>query len=1124
MKTRLRSIHASFFSLKILSTSHLVLVAYLVLILTAKLASATPVFKVPSISIETVHHDQLSSNSNSDNANADADGNTDTNSDLALETQLHQSPYLSTVSKSKAIDQLTSIDLLSTSPHEIQPTTSIIDILSSSAEFSIILSHIQRLGLVPLLNQARNITFLAPSNDAFLDIESELVTEHQILYHILNTTFLTSELEHSEETGISSSILPSYLHTKNYRQFDIHGKKLVSDKDTTNIPVFINKRPNPDRDSKEKFVFSVGSKPLSKAVIVESDLKASKNRGVVHVVNKLLEIPKSACSMLRDNPETQIFYEIFSLENNCSEPVFFGPNTLFVPSDEVFSSQLDKIELDYLLSEWGKKDRKALLKRHTMSFGFVASPLIPFLSDKKSQQSNTSAVLQSADGSYWNISTSLTINETFTPFLANNIANDGIVHFYDFFLAGKDGDIHSLISFTPEKCMLVLGAEPFVKEIKFRGLEHLINGSSSDVKQTIFSPLEDSDSSLVSSKAFSSSSDSIESQNIEYKALSADRVYTDSIPSTLYHFVEGQYHLDLKKIVNSNYLLTSKAKFKRLGYGNQRIMVTAEEDTGNLYLNAHDRIIAGPYDIGNTTIYLIDGSLDAPPAIDLAIGSVLQASRSAKYLSDLGLLHLPSTNGWTVLLPTTIAWKRQGLVTTYLQRNMTALRHVLESHILRAPFYSDSDTTKTLLYDNTPVTVSRYPHAKRSSGLASTNSEKLVSTSNFRASNGLTYYPFTIYVNDLEYHVESANILSNAGVIHSINSINIPDSVEVTVENLLDSVDATLFVDLLVQSNMSYVLDRNSEYTILAPSNQVLLANNITIDTPNIETLLRLHILPNNPIDKLFRGEDALSLQENIHLVAREIDSDTYVVSIVESYSHHDIRVLQSGDTTKHAGSGKFSTVLYVDNFFSPDWIMRPSPPFTPPFHLRTSFAILLGVVFGAILIFVLISVTLLFFLGNQKNRKHSIAAAGAGGPGSANGSETSPDRQPLLSRKSSAMSSHSAGGSRRPRHSRSGTHSLNSSPPELQKYNNNTDGNGSLSGMGYGATDSGPIMLPDNPDVVVSSNNSGPSSRHHSRRGSVKSVASMTSEHSVSEPIPTIKVHNNREHGKHLNLPRMLG
>lgn len=1110
--------------------------------------------------------------------------------------------------------------------HNLQPTTSIIDILSSSAQFSTLISHLQRLDLIPVINEARNITFFAPTNNAFLDIKKADLTRDRFLYHILNTTFLSQNLLENEEKSIE--IHPTFLHSTQFLHTpnSVYHQAATSPKhpsnkqpheepatNATSIPLLLFKIPTTIHYSSQipivdnsgahqsnikagqqpshpvinikddPLEIAVGNSPNSPVTIVDRDLKASKYRGVVQVIEKLLEVPKPLCQILSENENISLFYKLFSMEYDCSKPIFANPVTLLAPSDNAFLSQLNDIEKDYLFSEWGRDDRKKLLARHLIDSGLVASPLIRRLSTLTSSddEPRSFAIIKASDGYSLNITDGMVVNG-FQPLVSNTIAADGIVHFYDDFISGEDGNIHSLIQFTPEKYMLALGAEAFTKELKFRGLSYLVDGSSTDA-QTVFVPKDDSESSILRKSVVAASNTEKLANELKHKqhdmlkdgSYDPDLVFAESVPSTMYHFVYGQHILDSKQIANSNMLLTSKATFKRLGNHSQRIKVVANEDSGEIYLNGRDVITNGPFNCGNTTIYIIDGTLDPPPTLDLAIASVLQASRSATYLQDLGLFNLPAASGWTVLLPTSIAWKQLGLVTKYLETNMTALRSVMESHLIRHPFYSDSEPIDTQLYDGTNVTVSTKPIYKRAkpafqiSSDISSKEEDLAHTK-----IDTEYYPLEIYVDYSHYHVETANILSSSGVIHAVNQISIPENVEVTATNILESVGATSFIDLLHARNMSYVLDPKNEYTLLVFSNKVMEANNITVDTPNIDLLLRMHVLPGNPIDYFLDGGKVQSLAEDVHLTAKEIDSGLYLVSIVEGESVHEVRVLSRGDTTLYYDDdenakfktaerqGKKSTILYIDRYLSPDWVTNPVPPFTPPFHLRTPFAILLGVVFGAILIFGIMSVALVLFLGrwsackshssnnsengsigssHTNNGENGLLNPNAGPDyGSMNGGavdSTSPENRPLLSRN---VSSNSANSKKSNRHRSSRKKHRSAPATNASTSPNNGVANMSSSVNGYLTVGSQGSMYGFNSNNYETNGNNqnnnlyydftDPNGNKHNnnalpRRDSTfsqRSVSSMTSEHSVSEPIPTGKVLGGREHGKHLNLPRV--
>lgn len=888
---------------------------------------------------------------------------------------------------------------------DITETVSIIDVLSNSAQFSILLQHLQRTGLVPLLNEATNATFIAPTNSAFLDVDESSITQSRLLFHLLNQTIFLSQLE-------SDAVVDTYLYSSGLALEN--NKPDLGNSDEYPLPVYVACNGSPN-----DYSYSVAG-----VTVVESDLNASKGHGVVQVVDQLLEIPQSVCDMLAANPATTLFSKIFSMEFNCSLPMLPDYSTILVPTDQSFS-QLNDVELKYLLSPWAEHDRIALLSRHILN-SFLVSPLI--------EDNGTNVITM--DGTTLQLSKELMVNSSFVPTEKNILASDAAIHIYDAFITAT-GNIHSLINFTPKKYCLGLGAQDFVKEVKFRGLLHLIDGHTEP--QTLFVPVAHPEDTPTD-------------------------FFASSTNTVLYHFVYGQHNLNFDAVLNSNVLLESKSNHKKLGYGNQRIKVVAEEKSHLLYLNGRDIITSPPYVVGNTTIFAIRGSLDMPPTLDLAVGSMFQSSQSATYLNNLELLDLPTKKGWTVLLPTTRAWENLGLVKTYLESNTTALRGVLESLIFLRPFYSNSEPLDTQLLDGTNTSV------------------HIIKPEAARLDQG-RYFPtsrFSIMVEDNEFHIETPNVLSTNGVVHSVSDVHIPLHVDITPTDILHSVDARIFVDLLIARNLSQVLNPDNSYTILAPSDQALMAANVTIDTPDIDILLRLHVIPNNPVHEFLDiGKNVESLESGIHLAAKELNSGLFLVSIVEG-DGREIRVLNRGDTAVRDASN-VTTILYVDRFLSPDWISHGLPPFTPPFHLKTPVAILLGVVFGAMLIFGVLSCSLFVFLGRAR-AKAPASATGAGTINSAGVAGDNGDRRPLLSKRSGSAYS--------------GRRSINGSVGDAEAHEQHGHSYDE-SGSAYGAI----------------------STRGASRRSSMRS---MTSEHSVSDPISTMKVHKDREHGRHLGLPRV--
>lgn len=866
---------------------------------------------------------------------------------------------------------------------------SIIDILSESAEFSILIRQLQRLDLVPLLNEATNVTFLAPTNAAFLDLAASLegvdseaatnaITRDRLLYHLLNKTIFFETTKHD-------LVVPTFLDPKALYASSVKG----ADKDH-GVPIYVY--------SDERRV--------GNANILESDLKASAGHGVVQVVDKLLDIPPSICEVLAQNNDTTIFSKLFEMEFNCSIPILPSYATVLVPVDNTFRKQLDPVELEYLLtSKYAEKDRQKLLARHVLN-SFFASP---FLDPKNT--TNASAL----DGTTLSLSQDLTINNRFIPLKNNVLANDGVIHYYDDFIVDTDGNLHSLIEFTPEKYFYTLGAESFVRELKFRGLEKLIQGQAE--AQTIFLPLDEDD------------------DNEEESLESAFSVTSTS--SLLYHFVTGQYDLsDVEQ--ESNILLPTKYRHKKLlGNSPQRLKLTRKKN--DVYLNIKTKLDnnKGPFIVGETTIYVIDSeqpNLELPPSLDLAVGSIYHSSKSTNYLNDFGLLNLPDNkNGWTVLMPTSTAWRDLGLIKTYLDFNKTALASVLKGFILNFPVYTDTKgKVETTFLDGNSTTVEIQYNKK----------------------SGIYNFVFD-GLDSLE--LDTTDVLAASGVVHSVNSVLIPRELSISAAAVLDSIESNLFVELLEARGFGDALGPGAEYTILAPSDKILELNNVTIDTPDIDLLLRLHLIPGNPIQKLLdRGDEVESLEDGIHLRAKELKKDLYLITIVEGDMSREVRVLNRGDI--RTGSKTKTTILQVDKFMSPTWIIR-KPSWR---RLRTPVAIMIGVVLGIILIFGVLAVVLIVFLGRRTAANAKNSNIGGFSPS---------ERDPLLSRRSSVVDDVTSAGREQNRYG-SGEHTNSLSVPK---------------------------------DARSSRSNS---------------IQSNISEHSVSEPIPTTS--RNFCKSSHLNFARV--
>jgi uncharacterized surface protein with fasciclin (FAS1) repeats len=86
-------------------------------------------------------------------------------------------------------------------PHRPR-TTTIIDLLSTSADFTPLLKLLQRTALIPILNGSENLTLVAPIADAVDGFDGD-VTRELMMYHILNGSVLSTTMT-AEEVVVES--------------------------------------------------------------------------------------------------------------------------------------------------------------------------------------------------------------------------------------------------------------------------------------------------------------------------------------------------------------------------------------------------------------------------------------------------------------------------------------------------------------------------------------------------------------------------------------------------------------------------------------------------------------------------------------------------------------------------------------------------------------------------------------------------------------------------------------------------------------------------------------------------------------------------------------------------------
>ncbi|KAG7753969.1 hypothetical protein KL911_002445 [Ogataea haglerorum] len=323
---------------------------------------------------------------------------------------------------------------------DVPPTTTIIDILSSNANFSKILLSLQRSDLVDYVNELGNVTFLAPLNTAF--------SEGQ-LYQSLSLN------------DVSRHMIDQPVNADEVRGLEVYRTLLFN----TSVlsggvqrPILLDNRDD---------LF------LADNAIVTEQYDVRSSNSAVFGISSFLERRKSACEFFADIAHADpVFAEYQSLGRLFSDNDFCATRkitnvTFLVPSDA--SVGLNEIELNYLNTDQGLEDKTRLLESHVVS-GIWGGRLDPVhtktLTNQKVRLSSNS------EGS------NVRVQNTSSTF-ANYLLSDGIVHLYDALPLEN-----SIPVFTPRKYLLGLGLASVVDQLDFHKLSGLIDDRN--VSQTIF--------------------------------------------------------------------------------------------------------------------------------------------------------------------------------------------------------------------------------------------------------------------------------------------------------------------------------------------------------------------------------------------------------------------------------------------------------------------------------------------------------------------------------------------------------------------------------------------------------------------------------------------------------------
>ncbi|OBA19166.1 hypothetical protein METBIDRAFT_46441 [Metschnikowia bicuspidata var. bicuspidata NRRL YB-4993] len=758
-------------------------------------------------------------------------------------------------------------------PDLLEPPATIIDYLSADPQYSYFLRHIQRLGLVPTINQMANVTLFAPVNLAFVDSE------------------LTA--------GDSAANLLRYFAAQRFRVSYILGTTAVLDS------LYETKRSG---DGAHFFPLKVGASDAREsgpymvndiAEILEYDGYAKHQHSFIQTIDHLLPLAVSMCSLLMDpSAETHVvnghsirfvklvFQLAFATEKHGPAPIscddfLANVSTVLVPTDRyIESSLLDMEKRYYLTLHHGLKNpdlyptKEAVREMKTDYLSFLLNLLLPDLvggvNGTSLSQLHSSTWGQNSYNISFDPNTSLVRLNNKIWSAANSTAltlSDGLLHIFD--LDSKDPtqavdfvDACNIdrVAMIPRKTLFAMHFSNLVRELRFYKKAHLIDESA--MNQTILVDASDRDDFF-------------------------DEDYVSSIhlnrQQMLYKFIDGfvdMNHLLSPESPRFHALLNSKLCLKKRINSCFRVKVSGTLESDGTRIVFNDRFEAGsPFiALGNNSIYVLETDFAVPASFKNVVAQLISDGttrenldhvtvdkssclQTLKYFEEFDLLLLKDNHkGYTVFLPCGrpiwdgnersrnkrfVSWDSLGLILKYLEKNPNLFQTVLQDNFFEDMIYSDFG-----LEDS-----------RESSRLVTTLNGNSVNISELYHEGD---YNHIIRVNETAISIPlNSDVLFLQGVIHITQKVLLPADFLVSLKDLINaehdsSLDTSSFAGLIDEfprlANL-VLLDNptGSEFSIMAPTSELLREYNITRDYKRLLEFLELHLISNSEADILLK-------------------------------------------------------------------------------------------------------------------------------------------------------------------------------------------------------------------------------------------------------------------------------
>lgn len=891
-----------------------------------------------------------------------------------------------------------------TSTESPEPTPStIVDFLSADVQYSYFLRHLQRNGLIPLINTLQNVTLFAPVNLAFVD--------RQLAQN--------DDAENLKRYFANQRLRVAYLDTR-----DVVVDSLFEPKPAHRFPLKISVNP-------EKKDYRINDF----AEIVDFDGYAKHQHSFIQAIDHFIPLQPSICDVLMDNSTDsingyavsfvkQIFLLVFSPTfalglPNCTE-FLANTSTVFLPTDAYVEASLLDLQRKYYTALFHglrnaalipAKDAVREIRADALSLllnlclletvggvnGTNSQKRLKNIRGKRSLnvtldgESNRLVV----NGKVWSAANSTSLT-----------AQDGMLHLFDL-----EADTGSQPSFfdalavpvaemIPRRALYALHFSNFVKEVRFRKLGYLIDGTTQN--QTI----------LLNS----SDRDDVEDDDL-YAQGTVNANSFSNRQSMLYRFISGS--VDMEKELTPHKpsyhrLLDSKLCLKKRIGACFKVKLSGTLEKDGIAVSFNDDILSEsfPYRAaGDNTIYVGDKDLETPGSFKHTLAELISdgvvrrhwnhiaidkesCMTTFSYLNQFKMFLLDENhNGYTVFLPcgNTIwdqdeshsreqdfgSWKGLGLVLKYLESHPQVMKSVLKGLFVEDAIYSDFG-----LED-----------AQELWKMAKTLRGDYVNVSESYRSGEFNHL---IKINDTMLSVPlNSDVLFNQGVVHITSKLFLPEDFHISFMDLIRTTDqksyeSFSFVNLLEKFPKLYNAlgldgESKSEYSLLIPSPDLLKNFNVTTSYDRLWEFLELHLIPNTEVETLIRcinfgnwnpmhrkHNTSFTVQTNrsngvFNCFKNTVTQKTYLrlqdsVSPLGYNADHQVRIVSHGCT----GASNSSCVFLLDKPLSLAWFDTPDNFL----HIHIGWiSVGIGIIIGIIL-FGFVTTTLVVCLANTNSKK----------------------------------------------------------------------------------------------------------------------------------------------------------